>query len=203
MRALSELEQAPLILDAGPLWHEATTSEFLSGAGDGTLPAEAFARWLTQDYLFAGRLLTFQSVLLAGAPRAAQGVLIGGLQALDGELAWFESHAERLGLALDVEPLPTCRAYTDYLVGTAYEQSFSVLIAVLFGVEASYFAAWSALEAKGVYQEFIERWSSAAFADYVSSLRGLAAGYANPAQQEHFNRVLEFERDFWGMAWEV
>ena len=45
--------------------------------------------------------------------------------------------------------------------------------APLFGVEAAYLEAWSALEAKGPYAEFIERWSSAPFAEYVESLRAI------------------------------
>ncbi len=197
-----EIERAELIRAAGPLWREATESEFLQAAGDGSLPEESFARWLAQDYLFAGRLMAFQSLLLARAPRQGHGVLIGGLTALDGELSWFESHATRLGPVLDVDPLPTCRSYTDYLTCCAYEQPFAVLAAILFGVEASYLAAWSALEAQGPYREFMERWSSAEFAQYVSALRRLAEQHPDPDQQQHFNRVLEFERDFWSMACE-
>ena len=57
-----------------------------------------------------------------------------------------------------------------------------------------------ALEPAGPYAEFIERWSSPAFADYVAALRGLAERYPHEAAQEFFNQVLQHERDFWQMS---
>ena len=50
------------------------------------LPDAAFDRWLGQDALFVGDLLTFQARLLARAPRPAQAVLAGGCVALVAEL---------------------------------------------------------------------------------------------------------------------
>ncbi len=191
-----------LIRQAGPLWIEATHAEFLAAIEAGALPQEAFARWLAQDYLFAKTLVAFQAIVLAKSRRDCHGPLIAGLVALDSELGWFERHAERLGVDLDVRPHPVCRAYCDLLMRSAYNEPLGVLLAMLYGVEVSYLAAWSALEAKGPYQEFIERWSNPAFADYVDSLRRLAEGYPHERAQAAFNGVLEAERDFWRMAWE-
>ena len=61
-----EIERAELIRTAGPLWREATESEFLQAADDGSLPEESFGRWLAQDYLFAGRLMAFSRWYLRG-----------------------------------------------------------------------------------------------------------------------------------------
>ncbi len=193
---------AQLIRDAGPLWKEATSSPFLEAAAAGTLPAQAFRRWLAQDYLFARGLVVFQSLAAAKVPRDCHKTLLGGLVALDNELDWFEAHARRLGIALDVPPHRACRRYTDFLIRSAHTEPFPVLLAVLFGVEVSYLAAWSALRPTGPYAEFIARWSSPAFADYVTALGGHAERYPHPSQQEYFNLVLQHERDFWGMAWE-
>ena len=156
----------------GLLWDEATRSPFLNALAAGSLPADAFRRWLAQDYLFAKDLMAFQAILLAKAPRDCHQPLIGGLAALDKELGWFESHAARLQVDLDIAPHPTCRRYTDFLIRCAYTQPYPVLLAMLFGVEASYLAAWSALAPTGPYAEFIERWSSADFAAYVEALGG-------------------------------
>jgi thiaminase len=84
----------------------------------------------------------------------------------------------------------------------AYTQPCGVLLAILFGVEASYHAAWSALAPSGPYAEFIKRWSNPDFGAYTTTLGGLAERNLQEAAQEHFNEVLAHERDFWKMAWE-
>lgn len=201
---MQRLESGPggwLIEGAGELWRAGTTARFLEAVAAGNLPEEAFRRWLAQDYLFAKGLMAYQALTLAKAPRDCHGALVAGLAALDNELSWFEGHAARLDLKLDVEPLAACRAYTDFLMRAATSQPLPVLLAVLFGVEASYLAAWSALEPKGPYAEFIERWSNPGFAQYVESLGRLADRYRHEASQTYFNRTLEHERDFWAMTW--
>ncbi len=190
-----------LIRNAGGLWDEATHSPFLDALAAGSLALDAFHRWLSQDYLFAKDLMAFQAVLLAKAPRHCQERLIGGLVALESELAWFEFRAAREQLALDVLPHPTCRRYTDFLIRCAYTQPYSVLLAMLFGVEAAYLTAWSALRPSGLYAEFVERWSSPPFAAYVAALGDLATRHPHAAAQEHFNEILEHEREFWRMSW--
>ena len=196
------MTDAVLIRNAGPLWNEATRSPFLDATAAGTLPPEAFGRWLGQDYLFAKGLTAYQAITLAKSPRECHKPLISGLAALDNEMDWFEAHAARLELNLDQTPHPACRAYIDFLMRAAYTQPYPVLLAILFGVEVSYLAAWSALQPAGPYTEFIERWSSAAFADYVARLCALAEQHPHDAAQENFNTVLVHERDFWKMSWE-
>ncbi len=191
-----------LVRHAGLLWDEATRSPFLDALASGNLPVDAFRRWLAQDYLFAKNLLAFQAVLLAKAPRDCHTPLLEGLAALDKELGWFESHAARLQLNLDIPPYAACRRYTDFLGRCAYTQPCPVLLAMLFGVEASYLAAWSLLVHSGPYAEFIERWSSAEFAVYVAALGALAERHPHAEAQEHFNEVLVYEREFWKMSWE-
>jgi thiaminase len=96
----------------------------------------------------------------------------------------------------------TCRWYTDFLIRCAYTEPYPVPLAMLFGVEASYLAAWSTLLPSGPYAEFIQRWSSADFAAYVGLLGALADRNPHEAAQEHFNEVLVHEREFWKMSWE-
>jgi formylaminopyrimidine deformylase / aminopyrimidine aminohydrolase len=191
-----------LVRNAGPLWDEATRSPFLDALAAGTLPEDALRRWLAQDYLFAKDLVAFQAILLAKAPRDCHQPLIEGLAALDKELGWFESHATRLHVDLDIAPQATCRSYTDFLIRYAYTRQYPVLLSMLLGVEASYLAAWSALPPSGPYAEFILRWSSADFAAYVVLLGALADRHPHEAAQEHFNEVLVHEREFWRMSWE-
>ena len=163
-----------LIRATGPLWDEATRSPFLDALAAGNLPADALRRWLAQDYLFAKDLVAFQAILLAKVPRVCHQPLIEGLGALNNELGWFECHATRFQVDLDLAPHATCRRYTDFLIRCAYTQPYAVLLAMLFGVEASYLAAWSALAPSGPYTEFVERWASVEFAAHVVALGGLA-----------------------------
>jgi formylaminopyrimidine deformylase / aminopyrimidine aminohydrolase len=192
-----------LIQHAGPLWDEATHAPFLEALAAGTLPVEAFHRWLAQDYLFTKDLTAFQATLLAKAPRDCHKALVGGLGALDKELEWFEFHARSLQVDLDIPPHPTCRRYTDFLLRCAHTEVYPKLIAMLFGVEASYLAAWSAFTPAGPYEEFIARWSSRDFAAYVQALGGLADRHPHEAAQQHFNQVLVDEREFWKMFWQA
>jgi thiaminase/transcriptional activator TenA len=192
-----------LVQNAGPLWDEATHAPFLEALAAGTLPVEAFRRWLAQDYLFAKDLTAFQAILLANAPRDCHKTLVGGLGALDEELEWFESHAGRLQVNLDIPPHRTCRRYTNFLLCCAHTEVYPVLIAVLFGVEASYLAAWSAFVPAGPYAEFIARWSSVDFATYVEALGEIADRHPHEGAQQHFNEVLEHEREFWLMSWQA
>ena len=192
----------PLIPHAGPLWDEATRSPFLDAVAGGALAPDAFCRWLAQDYLFAKDLMAFQAIVLAKAPRDCHKPLIEGLTALDREMGWFETHAARLHVDLDIRPHPTCRRYTDFLIRCAYTEPCPALLAILFGVEASYLTAWSALAPAGPYAEFIDRWASANFAAYVGALGALAERHPHEAAQKHFNEVLVHEREFWKMSWE-
>ncbi len=195
-------EAAPFVRAAGSLWKEATTAAFLEAIAAGSLPGAAFERWLVQDYHFARGLLAFQALALARAPRHCHEALVGGLAALDQELRWFESQATRRGLDLKQPLHPTCRRYTDFLVRRGYTETAPALMAILYGVEVSYLAAWSALEPEGAYAEFIERWSNPHFREYVGVLRRLAEMEICPASQPLFNEVLRHEREFWRMTWD-
>jgi thiaminase len=104
---------------------------------------------------------------------------------------------------LDIRPHPACRRYTDFLVRCAYTEDYPVLVAMLFGVEAAYLAAWSAVAPAGQYSELFARWSSEDFAEYVEALGGLADRHPHEAAQQHFNKILVHERDFWKMAWQA
>ena len=83
---LRPFQESPLVAGAGELWQGATRASFLSAISDGSLPEEAFRRWLVQDYLFARGLTSYQAVVLSRSPRGAHQLLISGLSARDDEL---------------------------------------------------------------------------------------------------------------------
>ena len=201
MSLIETFEQSRLATGAGELWRRGVTARFLDAVGDGSLPEEAFQRWLVQDYLFVRGFTRFMALTASRTPRPAQSTLIGGLAALDAELAWFEGHAEARSLDLGAAAHPTCRRYVDFLVASAFSDPFAVLLAIIYGVEVAYTVAWGNLEATGPYAEFIDRWTSAEFQRYVAELLRLADTYADPGQQLAFNEVMRHEHDFWRMTW--
>ena len=199
---MTEFSESRLASGAGDLWDLATRAEFLDAVGNGSLPAEAFNRWLVQDYLFVRGFAVFAALTIAKTPRPSQSTLIAGLSALDDELDWFESHARARSLGLDAELHPVGRRYVDFLIAAGYSQPYEVLLAIFYGVEVAYTAAWGRLEIKGPYAEFIERWTDEDFQAYVHLLERLAEEHTHPEQQPLFNEVMCHERDFWHMTWE-
>lgn len=200
-RTIETVSAHHLVQEAGVLWQEATRSPFLDAVESGHLPDQAFNRWLVQDYKFGLGLVSFQSVCLAKAPRRDWKPLIQGLDAMDCELDWFEKQAIDRGLDFNVPDHEICRGYVEFLGKAGSGESYEVLAAILFGVEAAYLAAWSALEQKGPYREFITHWSNPRFADYVAQLGRLADASSDGRQQKFFNEVLQHEKDFWRMSW--
>lgn len=188
-------------------WQSATHHPFLEQVKDGTLPMEAFSTWLGQDYHFAGTLLDSQCFVLQEAPRVDHNLLIGGLFALDSELSWFEANAAVYNIDLTLPVLPTCRKYNDFLLALQHK-SYPVQITCIWALELAYFDSWStALPGAPKYKEFIDRWTSDAFKDYVDGLeiavnRALAkASKAERAEAEiYFLWVVRYEKDFWDMA---
>jgi thiaminase len=197
---------ASLIERHAELWRTATHHPFLDAVRDGGLPPDAFAGWLAQDYLYIGDLLVFQARLLSRAPRAAQAVLIDGLAALEGELGWFEDLATQRGLSLEAAHHATTLRYREFLVGLE-ARPYAARIAALWAIERVYLEAWqTAAPGQPEYREFVEHWTTPAFADYVNGLEraaeaALAAGSDLSAADSAFAEVARLERAFWDVAW--
>lgn len=188
-------------------WREATRHPFLDGVREGTLSAGTFESWLAQDYLFVADLLAFQARLLARAPRPAQAVLAGGLVALEAELRWFEDKVAGLGLGLEVPRRSTTVAYRDLLTRLDSE-SYPVGLTALWALERAYLEAWkSASPGHQDCREFVEHWTTAEFAGYVSGLEEATDAALDEAPDEErqraeaaFLQVARLERAFWEMA---
>ncbi len=179
------------------LWSAATGHPFLDAVRDGTITDSAFDRWLAQDALFVADLLTFQGRLLARAPRAAQAVLAGGCVALVAELGWFEQQARRRAIDLEQPALPATLAYRD-LLQRLDSAPYPAAMTALWVIERVYLLAWtSAASDSTPFGEFVEHWSTPAFADYVDALGELA----DPDKhRDAVGDVLSLEVAFWDMA---
>lgn len=201
--------------DNTDLWPSITTHPFVVAAADGTLPEEAFDRWIVADHHFVVGFRRFLGRLLELAPdEPARDLLAGGLAALTPELELFRSAATGKGLDLQVEPSPTTLGYTAF-VQAAPADGFDVGLAVLFGAELAYLDAWTAVRQQAMqtspYWSFIDNWSSEGFRGYVEqigvTLDRLAGDEAGADARRAFRRVVRFELRFWdavhdGESWE-
>ena len=164
---------------------------------DGTIPDEAFDRWLCQDAIFVADLLTFQARLLARAPRPAQTTLVGGCSALVAELDWFEAKATERDIDLTQPALPATLAYRE-LLHALDDEPYEAAITALWVIERVYLLAWThARSETAPLREFVEHWTTPDFEHYVEALGKLATPDGNEALIE---RVLSLEVDFWEMA---
>ncbi|MDG4664085.1 TenA family transcriptional regulator [Mycobacterium sp. 236(2023)] len=179
------------------LWAEATRHRFLDAVRDGAITDADFNRWLVQDSVFVGDLLTFQARLLARAQRNAQATLASGCVALESELAWFDEQAALRGIDMDQPPLPATLAYRALLTRLD-EAPYDTAITALWVVEEVYLRAWTtAASESSPYREFVEHWTDPGFAAYVAALRDLAV----PAGRDDIiAEVLSHEIAFWDMA---
>jgi formylaminopyrimidine deformylase / aminopyrimidine aminohydrolase len=178
-------------------WLAATRSPFLDSISNGSLAEPAFRNWLAQDYLYICDLLRFQGRLLSVAPRSGQAVLTAGLVALEAELSWFEGHARRLALSLDVVAHAATAAYARTLSDCANDWRRG--ITALWTGERAYLDGWSAVgPAPAPYGEFVAHWSQSEFVSYVEQLGALVDEVGGDEQT--FVTVCLLERDFWDMA---
>lgn len=181
------------------LWTAATRHPFLEAVRDGTITPAAFDRWLAQDVIFVGDLLTFQARLLARAPRQAQPVLAGGCAALVAELDWFDGLATRRGIDLGQPAMPATLAYRDLFLRLD-DVPYDAAVTALWVLERVYLLAWaSAASSTSPFGEYVDHWTDPGFAAYVEALGALAT---TDGRDELVAEVLTLEVAFWEMALE-
>lgn len=187
------------------LWERITDHPFVREAGDGSLPAAAFDRWLEQDHAFVVGFRRFLARLVEIAPdEPARDVLAAGLGPLRSELDLFREELDRRGLDADAEPSPTTLGYTAYLLASPAD-GYEVALTVLYGAERAYHDAWSAVRERAredsPHWGFIDNWSSPEFGEWVGELGDLLdrarPDGSGPRVRTAFGRVVRFELRFW------
>lgn len=196
---------AELVASHREIWDRLTGHPFVREAGDGSLPPQAFDRWLEQDHAFVIGFRRFLARLVEIAPdEPARDLIAAGLGPLGAELELFRDELDRRGLDADAEPSPTTLGYTSYLLSSPAD-GYDVALTVLYGAERAYHDAWSAVRerARGdsPYWRFIDNWSSASFGEWVDGLGDLLdrarPGGPDPRSRVAFGRVVRFELRFW------
>lgn len=201
-----------LLEAAGSTWRAILSHRFLKMTADGTIPEDTFKTWMRQDYLFVREAVPFIAVLLAKAPVELRPNLSQVLAALDTELDLFRKNAETHGVNLEnIEPSPTCHAYLQFLMATAYGRPFEEGFTVLYAAEKAYLDSWmevkNNLKGTSPWQSFIDNWTSSAFQQYVDWLATTLDQLAGDrperdlqAMRELFVTTARYEYLFWEMA---
>jgi thiaminase/transcriptional activator TenA len=191
---------------AAEVWERELAHPFVQGLGDGTLDEARFRVWLRQDYLF---LVEYARVVALAAARAEDLESMGRFaELLQSTLVSEMDHLEA------AVPQPATRAYTDFLVRTAYEGPLAAIVAALlpcawgYGEIATRLAARSDPPAADRYREWIRTYSSPEFSAYADWLRGQLdllseslSGAEEKRLEEIFMTASEHEVRFWDMAW--
>jgi thiaminase len=195
-----------------PFWSRMLDHRFLRDTRDGTIPRETFATWMRQDYLFVEAAIPFIAALQAKAPRDHWDAHSNVVAMLNKELGLFRERAEAVGVDMsDIQPSFTCHAYIQFLLASAYRESYAVGYAVLYAAEKAYHDSWkvvrAGLDPDSPWWPFVENWSGEAFAQYVAYLEAeldrlaLEAGDAERARMaEFFELTTRYEIAFWEMA---
>ena len=191
------------------LAEECLAHPFVRGLGDGSLDPEVFKHYVAQDAFF---LQAFFSAYALGAVRAVERRqvvqrlhgLIGGV--LD-ELKLHETYAESLAIDLEnVRLHPATRAYTDFLLRTAWSTEVGEIMAAMTPCMRLYAYLGQELalgdHSQNPYREWIETYSSAEFealaAELESLLDQLAEGTHRVSQAYRY--AMRCELDFFSAS---
>lgn len=160
---------------------------FISGLADGSLPQDAFRRFLLQDGMFLGDLA--RSLASAGARAADPAdlrLLCGhAAEALEVERALHEHLRERLGIdeaeIASAEPSPTCLGYGSFLIRTCTLGARAEGLAALSPCYLIYRRVGAELAAAGSPEP--------AYAEWIATYDGEAFGAATEALAEACDRA--------------
>ncbi len=195
-----------------PIWDRMLSHRFLVETRDGTINDEVFATWMRQDYLFVEAAIPFVSILIAKAPQEHVEQLTQTIAAFHTELGLFRERAGVAGVDLtNVEPSFTNHAYIQFLLASAYRESYAGAYTVFYAAEKAYYDSWTVVKqgisTDSVWYPFVENWAGKAFGDYVLLLRSnldRIAEQAGRAELDRMARLFEltvrYELAFWEMA---
>jgi thiaminase/transcriptional activator TenA len=204
---------------AEPFWSQASGHAFTRAIGDGTMPAEAYARYLIEDYTFVTDLASTLGYLVAKAPSMQAKSRLAGFLALltSEENDYFLRSFEALDIAPDVYETaaqgPVTRAFSDLLLTASGKGSYADGLACLLCAEWCYLT-WGLREAKKprpeafYLAEWIDLHAVAGFETFVTWIRtemDRIGPALQPEEQERaarlFCRMSALEVAFFETAW--
>ena len=176
---------------------------------DGTLAPAAFRGYIAQDAFFLEAFARAYALALARSrgsePIGLFHVLIGGVR---DELRLHAAYAAELEIDLSrVQPNPACRAYTDFLLATAWHRSLGEVLAAMTPCMRLYAFLGQELLLRIGGQGKVKvhpygRWITAYSADHIDSLLDRFSK-DTPAVRQAYRYAMQCEVDFFSAALET
>jgi thiaminase/transcriptional activator TenA len=193
---------------------------FLTGLTDGSLDTDMFAQYVAQDVHFLREYARALAIVAAKAPTLADTAMFArhAAEVFDVELALHAALLPELGLdpaTLDAAPAtPTTRAYTSYLLATAYGGSFADGLAAVLPCYWIYARVGAELLERGSsdrrYQRWIDSYGGEEFAATVAEVLELAdrtGPTLSPTEETvartHFATTARYEWMFFDAAYRL
>ena len=185
----------------------------------GTLAPERFRFYITQDALYLAQYSRVLSLAAAKAPDTATSQIFGhsALGAIAVEQRLHEHYLREFGVdpasVAAAEPAPDCLAYTSFLLATAHQQPWEVLVAALLPCFWVYWDVAGAITREAApnnrYRAWIDTYADPAFGEAVQRVIDIAdraAAEATPPQRASmlaaFGRSAQYEWLFWDGAYQ-
>jgi len=180
----------------------------------GRLAPERFGFYIQQDAIYLGEYARVLAIAAAKAPDAATVQVFAGdaVQAIAVEQALHGRYLAEFGVtpeaAATAEPAPDCLAYTSFLLATAHQQPFAVLVAALLPCFWIYWDVASAIVRAAApdnrYQAWIDTYADPGFGEAVRRVIDIADRAASPEMHAPmlaaFTRSAQYEYLFWDGA---
>ena len=181
----------------------------------GTLTPERFRFYILQDAIYLGQYSRVLSLASAKAPDAASLQAFGqsALGAIAVEQRLHAHYLAEFGVepaaVADAEPMPDCLAYTSFLLATAHQEPWPVLVAALL---PCFWIYWEVAGAtlrqaapRNPYQAWIDTYADPAFGEAVRRVIDIADNAATAAVRAPmltaFIRSTRYEYLFWDGAY--
>ena len=200
---------------ADPIWRRIFEHPFVVELYTGRLPEEKFKFYALQDYRYLVGLVKALTIIASKAEfQLAREVIKLAHAEVTTELESYEKLLERLGFtikdAINVEPMPTNVAYTNFMVATAYEGT------AWEGLTALLPCFWSYMEIASVHQDKLKEnpvelyvdWASVylskEYIEVVEGLKQLLEGAPpSPRLEEIFATASRYEYMFWDASYRM
>src|SRR3954454_2395589 len=189
-----------------------------TGLAARALSRERFRFYITQDAIYLGQYARVLALAAAKAPEIAtlQAFANSALGAVAVEQALHGRYLQEFGsdpaAVLAAEPAPDCLAYTSFLIATAHQEPWEVLVAALL---PCFWIYWDVAQAmsrdaapENPYRAWIDTYADPHFGEAVGRVIGTAdAAAAATTSRTRTGRLAasrrsaQYEWLFWDGAW--
>jgi thiaminase/transcriptional activator TenA len=184
----------------------------------GTLAPERFRRYIVQDALYLGQFSRALAIAAAKAPDAATVELFAhsAQNAVAVERVLHERYLAEFGIdpatLTATEPAPDCLAYTSYLLATAHQEPWEVLVAALLPCFRVYWEVGCQIAKEAgrdnPYRAWIDTYADPQFGEAVERVVAIAdkaaegvTAVVRTRMLAAFVRATQYEWLFWDGAY--